>query len=328
MTALAPLLQGYFTDRLAALQASPDTVRSYRDTFRLLLRHLQQTKGINPSQLDLTDLDATTILTFLDHLEHDRGNSIGTRNLRLTAISSLFRYAALRCPEHAELIAQVLSIPAKRASHRIVNYLTRRETIALLATPDPSTALGRRDQLLLTLAVQTGLRISELISLNCSDLNYGVGAHVTCTGKGRKTRITPLTPPTAKALARWVEHRGASPTDPLFCNRTGGRLSPDAIADLLDKHVAAATRHCPSLADKNVTPHTLRHTCAMNLLHAGIDPSSIALWLGHASPRSTVPYLHADLELKQRTLQRAAPPGTPARRYQPSDSLLAYLEAL
>lgn len=328
MTALAPLLQGYFTDRLAALQASPETVRSYRDTYRLLLTHLQATAGIAPSRLDLTDLNAPAILGFLDHLETERGNSIATRNLRLTAIHSLFRYAALRCPEHAHLIAQVLAIPSKRASHRIVNYLTRRETVALLAAPDTASVLGRRDQLLLTVGVQTGLRISELISLDCGDITYGVGAHVTCTGKGRKTRITPLTQPTAGTLRRWVEHRHAAPTDPLFSTRSGGRLSPDAIADLLDKHVAVATRRCPSLADKNVTPHTLRHTCAMNLLHAGIDPSSIALWLGHASPRSTQPYLHADLELKQRTLDRAAPPGTSSHRYRPADSLLAFLEAL
>jgi integrase/recombinase XerD len=266
VTALAPLLQGYFTDRLAALQASPDTVRSYRDTYRLLLTHLQQAKGIAPSRLDVADLDATTILAFLDHLEADRGNSVGTRNLRLTAIHSLFRYAALRCPEHAELIAQVLAIPSKRGSHRIVNYLTRQETIALLAAPDPTSALGHRDQLLLTVAVQTGLRISELISLDCSNITIGVGAHVTCTGKGRKSRITPLTAPTAKALHGWVEHRQAAATDPLFCNRTGGRLSPDAIADLLAKYVEIATRRCPSMAAKNVTPHTLRHTCAMNLL--------------------------------------------------------------
>jgi site-specific recombinase XerD len=328
MTALAPILQGYFTDRLAALQASPETVRSYRDTYRLLLTYLQTTTGTPPSRLDLSDLHPGAILGFLDHLETSRGNGIATRNLRLTAIHSLFRYAALRCPEHAELIARVLAVPNKRPTHRIVSYLTRRETVALLAAPDQKTALGRRDHLLLTVAVQTGLRISELIGLDCADFTVGVGAHLRCTGKGRKDRTTPLTQPTAEALRRWVAHRRAALTDPLFATRSGGRLSPDAVADLLAKHVTVAARHCPSLTAKNVTPHTLRHTCAMNLLHAGVDPNSIALWLGHASPRSTQPYLHADLQLKERTLAQAAPPGTGSRRYQPGDSLLAFLEAL
>lgn len=328
MTALAPILQGYFTDRLAALQASPETIRSYRDTYRLLLTYLQVTTGTQPSRLDLSDLHAREILGFLDHLENERGNSAATRNLRLTAIHSLFRYAALRCPEHADLIAHVLAVPNKRPTHRIVSYLTRRETVALLAAPNQRDPLGRRDHLLLTVAVQTGLRISELIGLNCADLTGGVGPHLRCTGKGRRARVTPLTKPTADALRRWVEHRDATPSDPLFPTRSGGRLSPDAIADLLAKHVTVAARRCPSLNDKNVTPHTLRHTCAMNLLQAGIDPNSIALWLGHASPRSTQPYLHADLELKERALAQAAPPGSGSRRYQPTDSLLAFLEAL
>lgn len=328
MTALAPVLQGYFTDRLAALQASPETVRSYRDTYRLLLTYLQTTTGTAPSKLDLDEVNATVILSFLDYLETERGNGTATRNLRLTAIHSLFRYAALRCPEHAETIARVLAIPNKRPRHRIVNYLNREETIALLTAVDQRTALGRRDHLLLTVAVQTGLRISELIGLDCTDLSVGVGAHLRCTGKGRKSRTTPLTAATADALRRWVDHRHAAPDNPLFPTRSGGRLSPDAVADLLAKHVAVAARRCPTLTGKNVTPHTLRHTCAMNLLHAGIDPNSIALWLGHASPQSTQPYLHADLQLKERTLAQAAPPATGSRRYQPTDSLLAFLEAL
>jgi site-specific recombinase XerD len=328
MTALAPVLQGYFTDRLAALQASPETVRSYRDTYRLLLTYLQTTTGTAPSNLDLDEVNATVILSFLDYLETERGNETATRNLRLTAIHSLFRYAALRCPEHAETIARVLAIPNKRPRHRIVNYLNREETIALLTAVDQRTALGRRDHLLLTVAVQTGLRISELIGLDCTDLSVGVGAHLRCTGKGRKSRTTPLTAATADALRRWVDHRHAAPDNPLFPTRSGGRLSPDAVADLLAKHVAVAARRCPTLTGKNVTPHTLRHTCAMNLLHAGIDPNSIALWLGHASPQSTQPYLHADLQLKERTLAQAAPPATSSRRYQPTDSLLAFLEAL
>jgi integrase/recombinase XerD len=198
----------------------------------------------------------------------------------------------------------------------------------LLAAPDQRDALSRRDHLLLNVAVQTGLRISEPTGLDCADLTVGVGAHLRCTGKGRKARTTPLTQPTADPLRRWIDHRHAAPEDPLFATRSGGRLSPDAIADLLAKHVAVAVRHCPSLAEKNITPRTLRHTCAMNLLEAGVDPNSITLWLGHASPKSTQPYLHADLQLKERTLAQAAPSGTGSRRYRPSDSLLAFLEAL
>jgi len=209
-----------------------------------------------------------------------------------------------------------------------VCFLTRAETDALLAVPDQSTPLGRRDHLLLLVAMQTGLRVSEITSLTCADVELGTGAHLRCTGKGRKQRVTPLTRPTARLLQHWITDRRAGPSDPLFPNRNGGRLSRDAVADLLTKYVPAASATCPTLAAKNVTPHTLRHTAAMALLHAGVDTSTIALWLGHASTKATDVYLHADLATKEKALARKAPPEVGTRRYRPSDSLLAFLESL
>jgi integrase/recombinase XerD len=324
MSRLAPVLEAYFTDWLAARHASAHTVASYRDAFRLLLRYAQVRTGRAPSDLDLADLDASLIGAFLDYLEAERANGIHTRNLRLAAVHSLFRFAALRCPEDAGVIQRVLAIPTKRTDTTVVNFLTRAETEALLAVPDRATPLGQRDHALLLVAVQTGLRVSELAALTCGDVRFGTGANVHCRGKGRKERYTPLTPATAKLLASWVRQRCASPDHPLFPTRFGGRLSTDAVADLIDKYVAA----CPELRDKRVTPHTLRHTCAMGLLQAGIDTSTIALWLGHASTKATQAYLHADLKLKEEALARTAPLAAAARRYRPPDALLAFLKGL
>lgn len=328
MTSLAPIMQGFFTNRLADRRASEHTVAAYRDTFRLLLHYAQAELCRPPAALDLADIDADFVGGFLDHLETDRGNSIATRNARLAAIHSLINYAALRCPEHALLIQRVLAIPQKRRDSTDVCFLTRAETNALLAVPDQSTPQGRRDHLLLLVAVQTGLRVSELTSLTCADAELGTGAHLRCIGKGRKQRATPLTRHTARLLQRWITDRHATPTDPLFPNRTGGRLSRDAVADLLAKHIPAAARTCPTLASKNVTPHTLRHTAAMALLHAGVDGSTIALWLGHASTKATDVYMHADMAAKEKALARTASPNTGARRYRPGDALLAFLENL
>ena len=328
MTNLAPIMQGFFTERLAQRRASEHTVAAYRDTFRLLLGYAQQHLGRPPSALDLADIDADLVGGFLDHLQANRNNSITTRNARLAALHSLFRYAALRCPEHALLIQRVLAIPQKRSDSTDVCFLTRSETDALLAAPDQSTLLGRRDHLLLLVGTQTGLRVSELTSMTCSDAELGTGAHLRCTGKGRKQRCTPLTRPTARLLRRWITDRRAAPDDPLFPNRTGGHLSRDAVADLLAKYMPAATATCPTLANKNVTPHTLRHTAAMALLHAGVDTSTIALWLGHASTKATDVYLHADMALKEKALARTAPRIHDAKRYQPTDSLLNFLESL
>ena len=328
MTALAPVLEAFFTERLAQRQASPHTVASYRDTFCLLLRYAREHLGQPPSRLDFADLDAPFIGAFLSHLEAGRGNSTATRNNRLAAIHSLFSYAALRCPEHAALISRVLAIPGKRAGTTLVSFLTPAETAALLASPDRGSWLGRRYHALLLAAVQTGLRVSELTGLTRGDVTLGAGANLRCTGKGRKERRIPLTRTTARIIADWLRERHGQSGDPLFPARTGGQLSTDAVADLLARHAATAARRCPSLSRKNVTPHTLRHTTAMNLLHAGVDTSTIALWLGHAGIKATQVYLHADLALKEAALARTSPLAARRARYQPPDHLLAFLESL
>jgi integrase/recombinase XerD len=329
MSALAPTLQAFFTDRLLTQrQASPRTVAAYRDTLRLLLGFAQQHTGRPPCRLDLADLNADLVTAFLASLERDRRNGVRTRNARLAAIHSLFRFAALRHPEHAELIARVLDIPAKRYDRALVHFLTPAEVDALLAAPDRSTRLGRRDHALLVLAVQTGLRVSELASLTVTNLHLGDGAHVRCHGKGRKERATPLTRQTVDVLRGWMRERGRAVTDPVFPTRQGNPLSVDAIQWLLAKHVNTAKDFCPSLRGKDVSPHVLRHTCAVNLLRAGVDIATIALWLGHSDIRTTQIYLHADLAIKERALARTTPPNIAPGRYRPSDPLLAFLEAL
>lgn len=329
MSALAPVMEGYFSEYLTQRRASPHTVTSYRDTFRLLLRFAQQRLGKAPAKLELSDLDARLIGAFLESVEEGRGCGPRTRNLRLTAIRSLFTYASLRCPEHADSIRRVLAIPAKRRDRAVVCFLNHAETEALLAAPDRSTALGERDHLLLLVAVQSGLRVSELTALTWGDVRLGRGAYLHVHGKGRRERTTPLLGATATVLEAWKRRRGASAPEPVFASTwTGGRLSSDAVTGLLDKHVAGAAQRCPSIRDKRVTPHVLRHTCAMNLLQAGVDLATIALWLGHESTRSTGIYLHADLALKEQALARMAPTPIARKRYKPTDRLLDFLEAL
>lgn len=329
MTALAPVLQAFFTQRLTALGASPHTIASYRDTLRLLLRFTQQRLAIAPSRLDLADLTPELVMAFLDHLEQVRGNSVGTRNVRLAAIHALFHDAALRCPEHAALIQQVLAIPAKRREKPTVAFLTQPEQDALLAAPDRTRWHGRRDHLLLTVGLRTGLRLSELASLTIGSINLGTGAHVRCVGKGRRARATPLTKDTAGLVLAWLDERGhPASSEPLFPTITGRPMSRDAIELAISRHAATATSRCPSLVGKHLTVHTLRHSCAMDLLQAGTDTSTIALWLGHADSRSTSAYLHADLALKEKTLAKVAPTPQAAHRYQPTDPLLAFLESL
>ena len=329
MTAIAATMQAFFTERLIGQRrASPHTIASYRDTLRLLLGFTAARTGTPPCRLDIAELDAPLIAAFLDHIEHQRGNCIRTRNARLAAIHSLFGFAALRHPEHAADIARVLAIPAKRGDQTIVTFLTDDEASVLLAAPDRATRTGRRDHAWILLAIQTGLRASEITSLTCKDVHLGTAAYVACHGKGRKDRITPLTPGTVTTLRAWLAERAGRPDDPLFDTIRGGPMSRDALQQRLTLHAAAAGQSCPALTSKNVTPHVLRHSAAMALLRAGVDITVIALWLGHESVTTTQIYLQADMALKQRALDRTTPPASIPGRYKPGDQLLAFLEAL
>ncbi len=335
MTSLAPVLQGFLTGQMIIeRQSSPHTIAAYRDTLRLLLTYAWQATGTAPSQMGLHQLDADLISGFLQHLETGRGNSITTRNTRLAVIHSLFSYAALRAPEHAEIIQRVLAIDAKHTRKTIVCYLNRQEARALLEAPNQATWIGRRDCTLLLLAVETGMRVSELTHLTCSDVHLGdginAGSYVHCEGKGRKERCTPINGDTVTRVRNWLAERCGGPADPLFPTRKGTRLSTDAVESLISKYHSAATATCPSLAAKNLTPHTLRHTCAMNLLHADVSIETIAMWLGHETLKSVQRYLHADMEIKERALALTTPPDVPAGRYrlEDTDPVLAYLENL
>lgn len=329
MTLIAPTLQMFFTDRLAQQRrVSPRTIAAYRDALKLLLEFIHEKTSKLPSQLDWDDLDATMISAFLTHLENERNNSVRTRNVRLTAIRSLFSYAALRHPEHALLIQRVLAIPPKRFEKRVVTFLTAPEIQALLAAPDPSRWEGRRDKTLMLLAIQTGLRVSELTGLNCRDVTLGAGANVRCEGKGRKQRAVPLTGPVEALLRVWLNERAGLPHDPLFPTRTGRRLSRDAVALRVSTHASTAAQHCPTLSGKRVHPHVFRHSCAMSLLQAGVDTSVIALWLGHAGVRSTDAYVHADITIKEKALALTTPASAHPGRYRPTDKVLAFLESL
>jgi len=330
MTLIAPTIQTFFSDRLAGqLQASPRTIASYRDTLRLLLHYTHQQTGKTPSALDWDDLNEELISGFLEHLETVRGNAAKTRNLRLTAIRSLFTYASLRHPEHAHTIARVLAIPPKRHQQRTITYLSAPEAAALINAPDPARWEGRRDRTLLTLAIYTGLRVSELTGLDCGDITLGTGANVRCRhSKGRKQRAVPLIMPVRPVLAAWLAERAGQPDDPLFPTRTGRRLSTDAIEQRVSTHAATAAINCPSLNAKHLHPHALRHSCAMSLLQAGVDTTVISLWLGHADVRSTDPYIHADMTIKEKALALVTPPDVKPGRYKPPDKLLAFLERL
>lgn len=326
---IAGLLEAFFTDRLMRERhASPHTIAAYRDTFRLLFNFIQQRLKKAPSAVTVADLDAPLIGAFLDQLESRRGNTARTRNARLAAIHSLFRYVALQEPAHAAVIQRVLAMPSKRYDRKPVDFLTREEMEALLAAPDRETWLGRRDQTMLLLALQTGLRVSELVGLKCDDVVLGSGSHVRCRGKGRKERCTPLRRDAVAGVRSWLHERAGQPQDPLFPSGRGGAMSRDTVEYLLAKYTATAQKRRPSLKRKHVSPHVLRHSTAMDLLQRGIDRSVIALWLGHESLETTQMYLDADLALKEKALARTAPLHTRRGRYRPDDRLLAFLKAL
>jgi len=323
------LLQRFFTDRLGTqMQASANTVAGYRDTFRLLLRFAGEQRGKPPTRLKVEDIDADLVGDFLLHVETARQNGARSRNTRLAAIRSFFRYVAMNEPAHLLHCQRILAMPSKRHVKRAVTFLEAAEIMALLAAPDRATWVGRRDHALLLVALRTGLRASELTGLRCRDVVLGAGAHVRCDGKGRKERCTPLRRDTSKLLEQWLKERRGDDDQPLFPTIRGGRLSRDALEHLVRRHVLTASAGCPTLGTKRISPHTLRHSTAMELLQHGVDQSVIALWLGHESVETTQIYIHADLRLKEKALSRVTAPNANPGRYRPDDTLLAFLEAL
>jgi integrase/recombinase XerD len=331
VSAVGPTLQAFFVERLGRQRnASSHTIASYRDGLRLMFRFAEQQTAVTPSRLDFSDLDVTLVGRFLDHLEHDRHSSVRTRNVRLAAIHSFYQYAWLRHPEHAALIQRVLDIPQKRWERTDVSYLTSAEIDVLLAAPNRHSRIGRRDHALLAMAIQTGFRVSELTAVRRRDIDLRPTAFVACLGKGRKNRSTPLTRATVTVLRQWLREIPDQPDAVVFPGPSGEPLSRDAVRRLVTRHAAAARERCPSLKSKHITPHVLRHSCAMNLLHAGVDLATIALWLGHEGIETTQIYLHADLKLKEQAIARTASPNAnnAARRFKATDSLIAFLDGL
>lgn len=325
----APLCQTFFAKRLIAQRkASPHTISSYAQTFRLLTQFAEKRLGTAPSKLSLAQLDASFVSAFLDHLESKRGNHARSRNARLAALRAFYHYAASEEPQQAALIQRVLAIPYKRLARTLVPYLTRAELEALLGSVDKCTWVGRRNHAMLLVAMQTGLRLSELTGLRQRDVVFDAGAHVRCEGKGRKERCTPLTTSVVAVLKAWMKERGGAPDAFLFPHKQGHRLSADAFQYTVAKHHALARQTCPSLANKRVTPHVLRHTTAMELLQAGVDRSLIAIWLGHESLETTQIYLDANLALKEQILAKTLPVASRPGRYRPSDQLTAFLKSL
>ena len=323
------LMQRFFTDRLAnQMDAAANTVDSYRRSFLLLLNFAREHLGREPTDMLVTDINVELVGKFLDHVETARGNTARSRNTRLTAVRSFFHFVAINEPGLLHHCQQVLALPAKRYEKPELSYLEHDEIEALLAAPNLATWYGRRDRTILHVFVQTGLRVSELIGLDCGDIELGTGAHVSCRGKGRKKRRTPLRKDTVRSLRGWLEERGGADDQPLFVSNRDSRLSRDAVERIVRKYVSLAAEKCPALRGKNVSPHCLRHTAAMALRHRGVGSTVIALYLGHESASTTTIYLHADMKLKEKVLERTKPIDAPRGRYKPKDALLAFLEDL
>ena len=326
---LPTYVQRFFTERLATqLHASPNTVASYRDTFRLLLKYAADRLARQPTELQVADIDADLVGGFLTFVETRRGNGARSRNTRLSAIRSFFKYVAVNEPQLLHHCQRVLAMPSKRYEKRTIDYLVRVEIEAVIGAAELTTWAGRRDRTLLLLALQTGLRVSELVNLTCGDVALGAGAHVRCMGKGRKERSTPLRKDCVKALRGWLDERAGADAEPLFVSNRGDRLSRDAVERIVRKHVALASDICPTLKGKRVTPHVLRHSAAMQLLQNGVDRTVIALWLGHESVESTQMYVHADIQIKEQAMAKTQPVAVSPGRYRPNDALLAFLEGL
>jgi site-specific recombinase XerD len=329
ITALAPLLERFFMQRLMQeRRVSPHTIASYRDTFRLFLKFIQQRLHKTPATVVFEEIDAPLVTSFLDHLEKQRGVSVRSRNLRLTAIHSFFRYTAFELPTHSAQIQRVLAIPSKRFNRTLVRFLTRPEVDALLAAPDQRTWFGRRDHAFILMAVQTGLRLSEITTATREDLVLGTGAHVRVIGKGRKERCTPLAKSTVAVLKTWLREPPRGNGRLIFPNAKGEHLSVHGVQYMLNKHAANATKACPSLEGKRVTVHLLRHTMALEMLQAGVDRAVIALWLGHESVETTQIYLEATLAMKEQALAKTTPPQARQRLFRPGDRLMSFLNSL
>lgn len=327
--ALSAYLQRFFTERLGAqMKASPNTIANYRDTFRLLLRYAADQRKKEPTALQIADIDADLVADFLTDLEKTRGNGARSRNTRLAGIRSFFKYVAVNEPQLLHHCQRVLAMPAKRYVKRAIDYLDRGEIEAVIAAPDLATWHGRRDRAILVLTLQTGLRVTELITLTCGDIGLGTGAHVRCMGKGRKERATPIRKDSIKLLRDWLAERKGQADEALFISNRGTPLSRDAVEGIVRRHVEAASKTCQSLRSKRVTPHVLRHSAAMQLLHGGVDRTVIALWLGHESVETTQMYIHADMKMKEKAIAKTRPVEAKHGRYRPSDKLLSFLEAL
>ncbi len=326
---LGSLVQAFFVEHLLKHKgASPRTVAAYRDAFRLLLHFVQQTQGKQPASLTLAALDVPTLLAFLSHLEQHRQNSARSRNARLSALHSFFRFVALREPSCLDLATRVLAIPIKRTTKRLVGFLTRPEIDALLKVCDRSSWMGRRDHALLLFMYNTGARVSEVTELRQHQVHLGESGSVHLQGKGRKERAIPLWARTARILQQWFVEQGHRPDHPVFPNAQGRCLTRHGVAYLLHQVVARAQQTCPSLCHKTISPHVLRHTTAMHLIQAGVDSSVIALWLGHESLQTTHMYVEAELKMKQQALSQLEPAGQAARSFKPQDALLHFLESL
>ncbi len=326
---LAPYLQTFFIEFLIRQKkVRAQTIAAYRDTFRLLLRFILETKGREPHKLSLADLNVSVILAFLDHLETQRHNTIRSRNTRLAAIRTFFRFVVLREPQCAQWVAQIMAIPVKRQVRNLVGYLTRKEMEVLIDTPNQASWLGRRNYALLLTLYNTGARVSEMISLHQSQVSIGVHSFVHLHGKGRKERSIPLWKNTAQVLSSWMSEN-VSQNDPLlFPNARGIQLTRQGVNYILRKIVQQAAENYPSLLRKHISPHILRHTTAMHLLQAGVDPTVIALWLGHENLQTTHIYVEADLQMKENALSRLAPIDTNTQRYKADDSLMSFLSSL
>lgn len=328
-TPLAPLVQRFFTERLIRqLGASANTIKSYRDTFKLLLDFAEEGCAKASWDMDVADIDADLVADFLDHLESERGNSAKSRNIRLAAIRSFFGHVAVNEPQVLHHCQKILQLPTKRHQKTTISWLTSDEVTALVAAPDLTTWYGRRDRALLMLATQTGLRVSELTGLRIRDVSLGHGAHVRCRGKGRKDRATPLRSDTVNVVRAWIDERRDVDDAPLFPSNRDGPLSRDAVERLVARHCRTAANACPTLTDKNITPHSLRHTAAMALLQQGVGCTVIALWLGHESVETTQIYLHADLRIKERAMEQTRPIGVKPGRFKPDKGLRDFLNSL